>query len=110
MGIVALDTPYVSFRDSEGLRREATASVELGYVGKFSIHPAQLGIIYDVFSPREEDVDDARRVVQAWDKAQAEGRGAVEVEGKMVDAPVVKRALKLLALVREMPQSEMSDV
>ena len=104
MGIAALDTPYVRFRDAEGLRREATASVELGYVGKFSIHPAQLDIINEVFSPKEEDVEDARRVVQAWEKAQAEGRGAVEMEGKMVDVPVVKRALRLLSLVREMPK------
>lgn len=106
MGIVALDTPYVRFRDSEGLRREATASAELGYVGKFSIHPSQLDIINDVFSPREEDVEYARRVVKAWEKAQAQGRGAVEVEGKMVDVPVVKRALRLLSLVREMPKRQ----
>ena len=101
-GIVALDTPYVRFRDAEGLRREAEAAAKLGYVGKFSIHPAQLETINAVFSPREEDVEYARRVVEAWEQAQAQGRGALALDGKMVDVPVVKRAQSLLSLVEEM--------
>ena len=101
-GIVALDSPYVRFRDAEGLRKEAETATKLGYKGKFSIHPSQMETINAVFSPREEEVEYARRVVEAWERAEAQGKGALALDGKMVDVPVVKRARNLLALVEEM--------
>ena len=100
-GIVALDTPYVRFRDADGLRREAESALSLGYKGKFSIHPAQLEIINAVFTPNEEDLEYARRVVKAWEEAEAQGRGALALDGNMVDVPVVKRAYNLLQLAEE---------
>ena len=99
--IVALDAVYVQFRDIEGLRKDAEVGLRLGYKGKFSIHPAQLEIINTVFSPWPEDVEYARRVVQAWDQAQAEGKGACSLDGNMIDIPVVERARNLLALAEE---------
>ena len=101
-GIVALDTPYVKFRDPEGLQREAEAARRLGYKGKFAIHPAQLETINAVFSPREEDLEYARRVVEAWEQAEAQGRGALALDGNMVDVPVVKRAYNILKLAKQM--------
>ena len=101
-GIVALDTPYVRFRDADGLRREAESGLILGYKGKFSIHPAQLETINAVFTPKEEDLEYARRVVKAWEEAEAQGRGALALDGNMVDVPVVKRAYNLLQLAEEM--------
>ena len=100
-GIVALDTPYVRFRDADGLRREAESACSLGYKGKFSIHPAQLETINAVFTPKEEDLEYARRVVKAWEEAEAQGRGALALDGNMVDVPVVKRAYNLLQLAEE---------
>ena len=100
--IVALDTPYVRFRDAKGLWREAEAAVKLGYRGKFSIHPSQLKAINAVFSPREGEVQYARRVMEAWERAKSQGKGALALDGRMVDVPVVKRAQSLLALVEEM--------
>jgi citrate lyase subunit beta/citryl-CoA lyase len=105
-GIVALDTPYVRFRDSEGLRREAESAASLGYKGKFAIHPAQLEAINAVFTPREEDLEYARRVVDAWEESTAQGRGALALDGNMVDVPVVKRAYNLLELAKEISRME----
>jgi len=95
--VASLDTPFVQFRDLEGLRREARLARQLGYTGKFAIHPAQIDIINEVFSPSPEDVAYARQVVDAWDQAAVAGRGSVDLNGRMIDVPVVKRAQSLLA-------------
>ena len=96
-GVVALDTPYVSFRDAEGMRRDTELGLRLGYKGKFAIHPAQLETINKIFSPRPDEIDYARRIVEAWDAAETAGRGSTSLDGRMVDVPVVKRAKNLLA-------------
>lgn len=96
--VASLDSPFVRFRDPEGLRRDAEMSRRLGYTGKFAIHPDQLEIINEVFSPSAEEVEYARRVVEACRRAEAEGRGSVDLDGRMVDVPVLKRAQNLLAL------------
>ena len=100
-GIAALDGPYVAFRDPEGLARDAALARQLGYGGKFAIHPAQIDAINAAFSPAPEEVAYARRVVAAWQEAEAAGRGSLALDGKMVDVPVVKRAQNLLALAAE---------
>ena len=97
-GVAALDSPYVAFRNPEGLRQDAGVARQLGYTGKFAIHPAQIDPINELFSPLPEDVAYARRVMEAWNEAEAAGRGSLNLEGKMVDVPVVKRAQNLLAL------------
>ena len=97
-GVAGLDGPFVGFRDPEGLRTDAGAARRMGYTGKFAIHPAQIDIINETFSPDPEDVAYARRVVEAWDEAEAAGRGSLSIDGRMVDVPVVKRAQNLLAL------------
>ncbi len=95
--VEALDTPYVKFRDEEGLRREAGLARRLGYRGKFAIHPAQIKIIDSVFSPTEQEIERARRVLDAARAAEIEGRGSLSLDGEMVDAPVVARAKNVLA-------------
>ena len=100
-GVASLDSPYVAFRNPEGLRKDAGAARQMGYTGKFAIHPAQIETINELFSPLPEDVAYARRVMEAWHEAEAKGRGSLDLDGKMVDVPVVKRAQNLLALVDE---------
>ena len=100
-GVGALDGPFVGFRDPEGLRKDAGTARQMGYTGKFAIHPAQIDIINETFSPSPEDVAYAQRVVAAWEAAEAAGRGSLSIDGRMVDVPVVKRAQNLLALVAE---------
>ena len=96
--VLALDTPYVNFRDPEGLRRDAEQGLQLGFRGKFAIHPSQVEIINSTFSPSPEDVEHARRVVEAFEEAEARGSGATSLDGKMIDVPIVKRARYLLAM------------
>lgn len=97
-GVAPLDTPFIQFRDEEGLRRDARVARQLGYTGKFAIHPSQIDTINQIFGPSPEDVAYARQVVDAWDRAEAAGRGSVDLDGRMIDVPVVKRARNLLAL------------
>ncbi len=99
--LASLDSPYVAFRNPDGLRKDAAVARDMGYTGKFAIHPSQVETINELFSPLPEDVAYARRVMEAWRDAEANGRGSLALDGKMVDVPVVKRAQNLLALVDE---------
>ena len=101
--ILALDTPYFSFRDPDSLRRNAQAARQIGFKGKFAIHPAQIDIINETFSPSAAELEQARRVVEAFREAERVGRGSTSLDGKVVDVPVVKRAEALLALAESMP-------
>ena len=101
----SLDSPFVRFRDTEGLRQDAKVARQMGYTGKFAIHPDQIDVINQTFSPSPEEVEYARQVVAAWDRAEAEGRGSVALEGRMIDVPVVKRAQNLLALAEAIEAS-----
>ncbi len=102
--IASLDSPYVAFRNPDGLRQDAQAARQMGYTGKFAIHPAQIEIINETFSPNSEDVEYARQVVEAWRQAEAAGRGSLDLNGRMVDVPVVKRAQSLLAQLEAIAQ------
>ena len=96
--IAALDSPFVSFKDTVNLKADSMKARKLGYTGKFAIHPDQLEIINETFSPSKEDIEYALRVVEGWNEALKIGRGSFDLDGKMVDVPVVKRAQNLLAL------------
>ena len=95
--VASLDSPFVAFQDLEALRADAQMARQMGYTGKHAIHPAQLDIINEVFSPAPDEIAYARKIMEAWDKAEAEGRGSLAMDGRMVDVPVVKRAQNLLA-------------
>lgn len=94
-GCLAIDAPYGNFKDPEGLRRSAVMSCALGCDGKWAIHPDQLDIINEVFTPSRKDIELAAKVIEAATKAAAEGRGAVAVEGRMVDQATVRMAKQL---------------
>ncbi len=97
-GLAAIDAPYGNFQDSQGLRDSCQWSRSLGYDGKWAIHPNQLAVINEVFSPREEDIQRALRVVSAHKEARSRGEGAVAIDGKMVDAASVRLAQTTVAL------------
>ncbi len=101
----SLDSPFVRFRDQDALREDAQRARRMGYTGKFAIHPAQLEIINQTFSPSPEEIEYARRVVEAWDAAESAGRGSLSLDGRMVDVPVVKRAQNLLSLAESIGQA-----
>ena len=95
--VASLDSPFVLFQDPSALRADAKRARQMGYTGKFAIHPSQIDIINETFSPSPEEITYARRVMDAWEQAEAEGRGSLAIDGRMVDVPVVKRAQNLLA-------------
>ena len=100
--VIALDTPFVSFRDEEGLVNDANESKSIGYKGKFAIHPAQITPINTCFSPSPKEIDYATRVLEVFEEAKAQGRGSTSLDGQMIDVPVVKRAEGLLAMAKSM--------
>ena len=100
--IPALDTVFTDFRDSEGLEQDTRTARKLGFAGKLAIHPGQLEIINQIFTPEKEEIEFARQVVEAQRQAEQQGRAVYEVNGKMIDPPVVERARKLLKNVEEM--------
>jgi citrate lyase subunit beta/citryl-CoA lyase len=117
---------YVNFRSAEGLRAQATDVKRLGYRGMFAIHPNQVQTINECFSPSAQEIEYAKKVVAAYEEAERyaglvrvrrsacshtgvrrqrdcrQGKGSTSVDGKMVDAPVVKRAY---ALLKTLPQA-----
>jgi citrate lyase subunit beta/citryl-CoA lyase len=99
-GLRALDGPVADYGDEEGLRKSCLLARSLGFDGKWCIHPAQIPIVNEVFSPTEAEVQWAKKVVAAYEKANAAGSGAVSVDGMMVDAASVRMARGTLELER----------
>ena len=93
--VPALDTVYVDFRNSEGFRRECEEARRDGFVGKMAIHPAQVPIINEVFTPNADALAHAQSIVDAF--AQNPGAGVVGIGGVMYDRPHLARAKRLLA-------------
>jgi citrate lyase beta subunit len=91
------DLVHLDTRDREGLERECRLARSLGFRGKLCIHPDQVEVVNRVFSPSEGELERARRVVEVYEQGAAEGRGAVSLDGEMVDLPVVERARQVLA-------------
>ena len=89
-GLDAVDGPYANFRNEEGYRAEAKRARALGMVGKWAIHPSQIAPALDVFSPSTDDVARARKMEAAYKAAEAQGLGAVQVDGVMIDVAVLR--------------------
>ncbi|MDF2572729.1 MAG: citE 1 [Sporomusa sp.] len=99
-GIQSIDTPFTDVNDREGLFADTQLAKQLGFKGKLSINPRQIDDIHKVFNPTEHEIDWAERVIKAIRKAEAEGSGVASLDGKMVDAPIVARAERILYLAR----------
>jgi len=97
-GVDAVDGIYADFRDADGLRADTGAARALGYTGKLLIHPAQVAPVHAAFAPEPGEVEQARKIVAAFEAAEAGGSGIVVVDGAMVDRPVVLRARRTLAI------------
>lgn len=93
----AIDMVYVDFHDIEGLRAEAIRGVQMGFSGKQIIHPNQVIPVQEAFTPSDEEIRHAQRIMQAFFEHQQAGRGAFALDGKMIDAPILKAAHRVLA-------------
>jgi citrate lyase beta subunit len=91
-GLAAIDAPYGDYKNPEGLRRSCMLSAALGYDGKWVIHPDQIEMVNEMYTPSSEDVERSQRVLNAYQEAQKEGCGSLAIEGKMVDAASVRVA------------------
>jgi citrate lyase subunit beta / citryl-CoA lyase len=97
-GKQALDTIFADVKDTEGLRRDAARMRKLGFNGKGAIHPAQIPVIHEVYSPSRKELQHAVDVVAAARMAELQGSGIAVLKGKMIDVPVIKRAEKVIAI------------
>jgi len=95
-GLQAIDMVTVDYRDTERVRHEAAFGAQLGYTGKQVIHPAQVGPVQDAFTPDDEAIANAKRLVEAFESHQKEGKGAFGLDGQMIDLPLVKFAQNVL--------------
>ena len=98
-GLRVLDGPVADYGDEEGLRRSCMIARSLGFDGKWCIHPAQLAVVNETFSPSDREVEWAKKVVAAYEEANATGSGSVSVDGHMVDAASIKLARNTLGKV-----------
>ena len=103
LNVQAIDTVLPDFRDLESLRQECLAAKQLGFTGKLAIHPAQLEIINEVFSPSQEDIDFAQKVVDMF--AENPDSGALQIDGAMFDIPHLRSAKRLLARSEHLSRS-----
>ncbi len=96
-GVRPVDGPYAAFQDEEGLGYSARRAAALGFEGKWAIHPTQIEVINEAFSPTSDELDHARAILAALGQAEADGRGAVTMDGRMIDAASIRQAQQLLA-------------
>jgi citrate lyase subunit beta/citryl-CoA lyase len=95
--IDAIDSPYFDVKDPEGCEANARQAKALGYDGKSAIHPLQVEVINKVFTPTRQEVEHSRKVIEAYQKAEAEGKGATQLEGQLIEnvhASIARRILK----------------
>ncbi len=101
-GVDVYDTPFTDVNDDEGIQVDAALAKALGFTGKASISPRHVEVINRVFSPTRKEIDYAYEVMDAIRLAKEQGRGAIALRGKMIDAPIVARAEQTIAAAREM--------
>jgi len=95
-GLRPIDGPFGDFNDADGYRLGARRAAAMGYEGKWAIHPSQIGLANEVFSPPAEEVDRARRILVALEQAAAQGKGAAQLDGRMIDAASARMAQNLV--------------
>jgi malyl-CoA/(S)-citramalyl-CoA lyase len=96
-GLRPIDGPFGDFGDADGFRAAANRAAVLGYEGKWAIHPSQIALANEVFTPSEVEVTKARRIVEAMAQAAKEGKGAVSLDGRLIDIASIRMAEALLA-------------
>lgn len=99
-GIQSIDTVFSDVADMEALRQSVIEAKSLGFEGKGCIHPRQIKVVHEAFAPTAEEIEKAKKIVLAFEDAEKKGLGVVSLGSKMIDPPVVKRAIRILHLAR----------
>ena len=100
-GVEIYDTPFTDTRDEEGIAMDSAVAKSLGFTGKAAITPRHIPVINEAFSPSDEDIEYAKQVLAAIEEGERKGMGAVSLNGKMIDAPIVERAKKVIEAAEE---------
>ena len=98
--IIALDTPFFKYKNNEKLKNDCQKSKEIGFRGKFAIHPNQIETINNTFLPSKEEILEAKEIISVYEKAEKKGRGSTSLKDEVIDIPVVKRAKALLNQIK----------
>lgn len=101
-GVEVYDTPFTNVEDMDGLEEDARLAKSLGFTGKAVISPRHVDCVNEVFSPSEAEIQYAQEVLEAIARGKAEGKGAVSLRGKMIDAPIVERAKIIISAAEEL--------
>jgi malyl-CoA/(S)-citramalyl-CoA lyase len=96
-GLRPIDGPFGDFNDPDGFRLGAKRAAAMGYEGKWAIHPSQIGLANEVYSPSAEEVDRAKRILAALEEAAAQGKGAAQLDGRMIDVASARMAENLVS-------------
>ena len=101
-----LTSTLVDYTDLEGLKRSVLGARQLGFKGASCIHPAQVPVLNEHFSPTRAEVDYARRVIEVYEQAEAQGRASIALDGRMIDIPIAVRARELIARAEAIERME----
>jgi citrate lyase subunit beta/citryl-CoA lyase len=107
-GIDAIDAPYPAYQDQDGYRRSAEHASLLGFDGKWAIHPDQIALAHEVFSPTAAEVAEAREAIEVYERAESDGVGAIGRDGKLVDAAHMRLARNVLRKAARADQEQSS--
>ena len=99
-GVAPIDCVHLAVKDEQAFREDAEIGLHLGFEGKLCIHPRQVAIANEIYTPGKEQIDYALRVVEAWERAKREGRGVFALDGRMIDAPLVAVQQRVLERAR----------
>jgi malyl-CoA/(S)-citramalyl-CoA lyase len=103
-GLRPIDGPFGDFNDPEGFKAAARRAAVLGYEGKWAIHPSQIALANEIYSPSDAEVAKARRILEAMQQAAREGRGAVSLDGRLIDIASIRMAEALIAKAASIPR------
>lgn len=97
-----VDTVWIHLGEIDHLRASTALARDMGYQGKLCIHPEQVGVVNEVFTPTQDEIDKARRYVNAFDQAEAAGSASIQVDGYFIDYPIVEKARQVLGIADEL--------
>ena len=100
MKISVLDTPFTDTNDKDGLLKDSYQAKKLGFNGKLAINPRQIETIHKVFAPNQAEINHAKRVLKAKENADSQGLGVFTLDGKMIDLPIINRAINTLNIAK----------
>jgi citrate lyase subunit beta/citryl-CoA lyase len=105
-GLTPIDTPWPNYRDVDGFRKDTMYGREMGYLGRMLIHPSQIEISNEIYSPTQEQVEYAKEVVEMFEDALKQGLASVPLRGSMIDIAVYRREQDVLDRLKEIKQAD----